>query len=412
MKNLLKKVAEISKKYQHLAEASGSNFNVFKVINVTTDEVRLHSRFIAELLNPEGSHGQQDVFLKLFTEIYKIEIDTKGATVEVEKHVGTVTDTTGGFIDIFISDNRGRAITIENKIYASDQKSQLLRYYKHNENNLFYLTLFGNEPAKYSYEFDDKNKLDPEKDFKLISYKYDIKDWLVACRKEAVELPLLREGISHYLNLIETLTGQSSNDIMNKEITDSIVENKESLKNASLIAENLTAAKIKIQWLFWKSLKEKLEKKLKENELDLINEKNVSWQNVRSYYQDSRNKDRNYGFMVKIFHKGDISIHFGIEVDHKIFFGFTIEDDKKGGISNQEKYSDYKNLVQEINPNYKNHEYWLGWRYTEEILDFRAFNTDAVFNLADRKILDATTTTITTDVINDINQLKAKLENI
>ena len=46
MKNLLKRVTEISNKYQDLAKVSGNNFNVFNVINVTSDEVRLQSRFI------------------------------------------------------------------------------------------------------------------------------------------------------------------------------------------------------------------------------------------------------------------------------------------------------------------------------------------------------------------------------
>lgn len=409
IKKILSEITLISSKYQHLAEVSGNNFNIFNVIKVTTDEVRLHSRFIAELLNPKGLHGQGAVFLNLFIDKFEIIMDTNVASVEVEKHVGTVTDTTGGYIDIFISDKRGKAITIENKIHASDQKSQLLRYYNHNKNNIFYLTLFGNEPSKSSYEFDEENKLDPNKDFRLISYKYDIKDWLIACRKEAVELPLLREGISHYINLIETLTGQSSNDIMNKEIRDCISENQENLKQASLIAENLIDAKIKIQWLFWESLKEKL----KENNLELIEKKNVTWQHVRSYYKDSRGKARKYGFWVKIYQRENITIHFGIELDNNVYFGFTIEEDGKGGISNNTKYGKYREMVLSLNKDYNSgHDYWLGWRPTIEKLEFAAFNTDAIFNLADRKQLEKTTENIAKNILADINLLKTKLENI
>ena len=47
----------------------GEWFNVFNVLGVSTDEVRTHSRFIAELLNPQGSHGCGDEFLKAFIEI-------------------------------------------------------------------------------------------------------------------------------------------------------------------------------------------------------------------------------------------------------------------------------------------------------------------------------------------------------
>jgi hypothetical protein len=201
IKKLLSDISKIASKYQHLAEVSGNNFNVFNVINVTTDEVRLHTRFISELLNPNGSHGQGATFLNLFTSKFDVAISIEAAVVENEKYIGPVTETTGGFIDIFISDNRGTSITIENKIYAPDQKNQLLRYYNHNKKNIFYLTLLGSEPYEESYKYDNEKKLDPEKDFQLISYKYDIKQWLIACRKEAVEFPLLREGISHYINL-------------------------------------------------------------------------------------------------------------------------------------------------------------------------------------------------------------------
>lgn len=63
---LLSNVGAIHNNYKKQHLESGNAFNVFEIINVTTDEVRLHSKFIAELLNPNGSHGQQDLFLSLF----------------------------------------------------------------------------------------------------------------------------------------------------------------------------------------------------------------------------------------------------------------------------------------------------------------------------------------------------------
>src|SRR5207247_3770948 len=44
------------------------HFNVFRVLNVQRKEVKLHSRFLAELLNPRGSHSQRHRFQKLFLE--------------------------------------------------------------------------------------------------------------------------------------------------------------------------------------------------------------------------------------------------------------------------------------------------------------------------------------------------------
>lgn len=408
IKTLLSEISKISSKYQQLSELSGNNFNVFQVINVTTNEVRLHSRFLAELLNPKGTHGQGDVFLNLFVNRFKISMNTATAKVEVEKYIGKKTKTEGGYIDIFINDKKGNYITIENKIYAPDQENQLLRYYNHNKNNLFYLTLFGDEPSTDSYEFDDENKLNLEEDVTLISYKEDIKDWLIDCRKEAVEFPLLREGISHYINLIEILTGQSSNDIMNEEIRDFIAKNPENLKQAALIEENLIDAKIKIQWLFWQSLKDKLVN----SNLELVEDKSVTWQNVKNYYTRSRNRDIYYGYWVKIFEYQDVTIHFGIEIENDIYFGFTMERNGKGGIAFNEENSEYRNLVLDINNNYKTTTHWLGYRNLEERLDFRAFNSNAIFELADRKKLDKKTDKIVADILTDINQLKIKLAKL
>ena len=403
MKEILKKVAEISNKYEQLNKISGNTFNVFDVINVTTNEVRLHSKFLAELLNPKGSHGQNDVFLQLFVNQFDIQLDTTSATIEVEKHIGTKTETTGGYLDIYISDAKGHSIIIENKIYAIDQENQLLRYYNFKKDNILYLTLFGDKPSKNSY-----GALKIDEDFKLISYKNDIVDWLVNCRKEAVELPLLREGITHYINLIKILTGQSASNKMNTEIRDYIVSSSENLKQASLIEENMITAKVKIQWLFWQSLKEKMIA----NGLEIIEKGSVSWQNVNNYYTKSRNRDLYYGFDIDVFKKENITITFRIELEHSVYFGFTIEENGKGGVSNQEKYSSYAEKVKAINTNYTNNQAWLGWRHTEEKLNFAAFNTDVVFNLADRKKLDETTTKIANNILNDINSLKIKLENV
>lgn len=415
MKDILERVAEISAKYEQLNKISGNAFNVFDVINVTTNEVRLHSRFIAELLNPKGSHGQDDLFLKLFIEQLGIEIDTKSATVIVEKYIGVKTATTGGYLDIYISDKKGNSITIENKIYAGDQEHQLLRYYNFSPNNLLYLNLDGNPPAESSYistakntsEFYGKTSLDPKKDFEIISYKNDIKNWLTTCRKEAVELPLLREGITHYLNLIKILTGQSGNDKMNTEITTYITASSSNLQQAISIEQNIAAAKTEIQWKFWESLKNKMKNK----GLKLVEKDNVTKQNVINYYSYGK-KDIYFGFWVKIFEKEEISIHFGIELEHHIYFGFTLEENEKGGISNLEKYNTYKNIVSEINSNYTNNKHWLGWRHTEEKLNFKTFNSDAIFNLADPKKLEETTTKIADNILIDITTLKNKLQEI
>ena len=67
----------------------GEWFNVFNVLGMSTDEVRTHSRFIAELLNPQGSHGCGDEFLKAFI---KVIPSLNGFDIETAKAMRQVMD--------------------------------------------------------------------------------------------------------------------------------------------------------------------------------------------------------------------------------------------------------------------------------------------------------------------------------
>jgi hypothetical protein len=130
--NLLSNVTHIRNHYEEIAFLTGESFNIFKILKLSTNEVR-HSAFIAELLNTKGSHGQKDKYLEIFLEQIKIEdfpFDTKSAEVKPEFHIGFINEdkTQGGRIDILIEDKNRKRIIIENKIYAGDQKNQLLRY--------------------------------------------------------------------------------------------------------------------------------------------------------------------------------------------------------------------------------------------------------------------------------------------
>lgn len=404
IKLLFDKVNEILNKYEEISKISGENFNVFKIIDLTTDEVRMHSKFLSELLNPEGSHGQGDVFLKLFTEDFEIkDFETETAKIYIEKSIGVKTDTEGGRIDILLKNDDNKTIIIENKIYAGDQYNQLVRYHNYSKDNVFYLTLFGDEPTKES-----SGDLEINKDFKLLSYKYDITNWLDKCKKEAVNLPLLREGITHYINLIRFLTGKSTNEIMEKQIRDFIALTPENIKSAITVANSLEQAKIKLQYLFWKSLKEEFET----NEIRINGENEseaITWRTITNYYQKSRN-NKYYRLWYKIFQNESITVHYGIEIDHNIYYGFTIERNGKGEISNNEEFEEIRQFINKMDENYQNNQWWLGWKYTEPLLNFREFNSEVVFNLANRDYLKSVVSNIAENSIKDIKLLQQYLE--
>ena len=57
---------EQQKSYHDERVKNGDYFNVFNVLGLSSNETRTHSAFLAELLNPYGSHGMGDLFLKKF----------------------------------------------------------------------------------------------------------------------------------------------------------------------------------------------------------------------------------------------------------------------------------------------------------------------------------------------------------
>lgn len=184
----------------------GEKFNIFSILRMERSENATHSAFISELLKPDGSHLKGDVFLRLFLKIIGNEsLDVESARVITEYHIGKVDPKvkTGGRIDIFISDNKGVSISIENKIDASDEVNQIERYYnfKTDKNTVYYLTLDGRLPSAES-----SGQLIEGNDFYVISYKKEILEWLQLCLKDSVDNPILRESIKQYLILIKKIT--------------------------------------------------------------------------------------------------------------------------------------------------------------------------------------------------------------
>jgi hypothetical protein len=207
---------------------SGQSFNLFSLLRKENEEVRLHSRFISELLNPQGSHQQGSLFLDLFLTQLKIsDFETKNATCLTEYYTGVINKdkTRGGNIDILIRSENNKIIKIENKIDADEQENQLLRYHNfENKGRLIFLTLKGNKSNIHS-ELEKK-----EIDYIQISYKKDIKEWLESCIGESATVPIVRESIIQYLNLVKKLTHQNINKEMSKEIVEKITQSKDSFE--------------------------------------------------------------------------------------------------------------------------------------------------------------------------------------
>lgn len=250
--NILNQVRIVSRKIKEQRKEKferGENYNIFYDLGFMSDEVHLHSMFLANLLNPKGSHGQRGKFLEAFLKMLQksfpaisadsLELDTANASVGVEKYIGRQTDSEGGRIDIYLTDGK-HSISIENKIYAGDQHHQMLRYWNYGMSQkgddteksfvLIYLTLDGCSPSKDSLGEDLK-----ENDIVCLSYKGDIRGWLDRCVELASRTPLVRETINQYISTIDILTNNVMED--NKELLD-ILCKEENLDAIYDIANN------------------------------------------------------------------------------------------------------------------------------------------------------------------------------
>ncbi len=222
----------------------GEWFNVFNVLGMSTDEVHTHSAFIAELLNPQGSHGCGDEFLKAFIKVIPslngFDIETIKAKTQVELSIGQIDKdyTEGGRLDIIVHTDT-HAIIIENKIYAGDGWKQLLRYHEFAEreykNNyrILYLTLDGGSPSEESIG----KQMEDGKDFYSVSYAQDITNWLQQCIAVAVNKPLVRETLFQYLNLIKQLTNQTMEQNDKKELFELLTQYPEA--TSSILSTNM-----------------------------------------------------------------------------------------------------------------------------------------------------------------------------
>lgn len=237
-KEMLKSVKTLVAHQKQITEIKGESFNVFNILNLKTNEVRTHSAFIAELLNPNGSHLMKSAFLNAFIEllpidVFKNHLDIKTTEVFIEFYAGLIKIEkdlkTGGRIDILIKDNAGKTISIENKIDAGDQEFQIERYCNYNKENnkVIYLSKDGKEP-----DISSKGELQKDLNYHLISYNIEIIDWLQTCQRIAYDQPLLRESIKQYRILIQQITN-TLEDKEDKQLT-AIV--KDNLEEASLIA--------------------------------------------------------------------------------------------------------------------------------------------------------------------------------
>ena len=312
-------------------EAKGEYFNVFENLHFTRPEEHLHTPFLRMLLDKDANHGVGKGFLEAFLDkvVKKLkpdfQYDVNSSHVEYkDKYIGEVKisekdgESTGGEIDIFLYDEKGHAIIIENKFDrngnpAQDQPKQLERYYNHVKDDekyedfiLIYLTPSGQYASKDSTGSNTITYYPVSYD--LSDNKSNILSWLDECLKISKGCPRIYEVIKQYITYIKNtrqiMDGKYQNELWNLLFSD------ENLLDVTL---NIIHSGEKIKEKIRKDFCEKLVQKAGEYGLELRENDNgyvniIKWDNDKDVWMIFVGKKKcqsQVGFVVGYFSRTD-----------------------------------------------------------------------------------------------------------
>lgn len=276
MDNVQTLVNKVSRKLEALETAQSlygrqlsPQFSIFDYIN--TDELGL-SKIIGDLLNPKGSHGQQESFLRLFIEhclprLYQQEspwqafIDhLKHTSVHLEEQTGKSDSLRR--MDIYLRNQvKGQSygICIENKPYAADQRNQLTDYAleldkrQHSSWHIIYISEHSDAPSEYSVKAETLKEWTEQGRFTAVRFSQLIK-WLKACQVEC-QNHSVNEFIIQFIKFIQKQFMGIEDMNEDNAVLDIINQSPESIDASIKIANNVYHMK--------KQLIEKLKKDLK-----------------------------------------------------------------------------------------------------------------------------------------------------
>ena len=306
-------ICALGQAQQEERNRKGENYNLFSILNIERYELK-HSALIANLLDPKGSHGCGDAFLRAFFEIalkgtaYPFESSTPPQSY-TEYYTGPIVGDTGGRIDILVKSSH-YGLIIENKIYAGDQDTQLTRYDNYGKETfgadkylLAYLTLYGYDASKES----TATKSAEEVGYLRLSYAEDILRWLEQCVRLADNKPLVRESLNQYIRTIKQLTYQDMNQDNIEKIINLAVDYPEVVATLSSKRDAI-AQRIRKKYIF-DELKKYADQKgwLYDDSESSYNEeepkirfRKEGWDGSIIISADSEDKKSNYGWWINL----------------------------------------------------------------------------------------------------------------
>lgn len=234
----------------HLKAIKG-RFNLFTVLLGIGDETRLHSRWLAYLLNPKREHDCGSLFLDLFLNTLKqipplshsgvlMDSSSLSACLCKDAKVSTEVRTEDGRMDIRIECPSWGVIVIENKIWAAEQPNQIGRYTRHLDDSgkrylLLYLTLHGSQSQTA-----DGSCLE---NYYRISYRDHILKWLEDCLRATYEHVNINQALQQYKGVVSHLIGNTLDAIYMEQIAELLKDHPAIVKHRDAINSGIEQLK-------------------------------------------------------------------------------------------------------------------------------------------------------------------------
>lgn len=365
-------------------DKSGERFNVFDVLNMTTNEVNCHSRFLHELLSPCGSHGMGNAFL---TSFFEKVLDLPSEPWLADAAVRRERSFDDGRIDLLIEVRGKCCIAIEVKIYASDQPRQIARYAQYvNERKpgdqpdgnyrVYYLTLDGHEPSELSVGENGAK-------YACLSFEDDIVPWLESCVEASSSKPRLSEVIKQYVSVIEVLTGGAKADEELREVIGEVTRSPANYEAAAQIEKALYEGRTNLLTEIFSQIESHLCAELPD--CDMTSE--IERKDIEKYYARSGRNKPWPRLKFRLREDGNRILAFVVELDWRLYMGvvfFECDDSQIGfkRIDGERDWLDHLSgapIWRSKVASAPEKDWWIDWCY----LDDRSTEADSSADLID-----------------------------
>ena len=229
--NFFEELKRFNEKQKKQKQRGLNDYNMVNVVRKENAEVGMHSNVIYSLIDPNGLHYQDDLFLKIFIKDV-LEINDFGDILSVQAEEST---NEKGRVDFTIKSSK-YYIGIEMKIDAGDSDNQISHYFKDLEEKarkdsgqkvkIYYLTKNGKDASFHSHR---------EIEYKKISFENHILQWIENCQKEVRNITNLNEAFENYKDIVKKITNKYKGKVMLLE--DEFLKNEEYFKLAKEISE-------------------------------------------------------------------------------------------------------------------------------------------------------------------------------